>query len=317
MSLGFVELSRRAEMLALRCSSLFLAGSEVALAEDLTDGFWHAHAPVSRRAVSASGLADAIEDRRDVHLKRMLVVRDGERLRPPVLEVLERRRFDARLRVLVLGSSAADGVRDWFLGRDAFCVLRGPSPELWGRWWATRTAGRWDLSSEEGWLVSERVGRRAVEFLGGSFGSALQAASALRTVWSGEGLVPWRLLEPFLSSLSGEGFVSALVFGSPRDALVRSGSVSDDDLARTLALVAWHLKVLWRLRLVDVAGPGGLSRLEQAGVALWQWNGLYRPVFARFTESRLRHRLALVEESRRAVRDGQRLCVLERLAFAW
>lgn len=315
MSVGFYEMSRRAEQMVLRCSSVFLGGSETALIEDLTDGLGVAHNPVKRAAVDALELVEAIEE--EPRVKRMLVVRDGQNLRSESLEVLDRRRLDARLRVVVSGKPSP-AVRNWFEGRKSFCEVRGPQPEHWGRWWATKTAGRWDYSDDGGWLTTERDAKRAVEFLGGSFGAALASARQISTVYEGPGLLSWSSLRWMIDAQSGEGFVDALLFGSRSDALERAESVSADDLVRVLGLVRWHLKVLWRLRMVNAAGPGGSSRIEAvAGVPLWRWEAVYRPVFARYTEPRLRTRLDLCDESISAARSGARSAVVERLAWAW
>ena len=312
--IGFLEMSKRAEMIALRCSSVFLGGTETALIEDLTDGLALAHNPVRRAATDALALSEAVSE--EPKQKRMLVVRDGHNLRPEALETLENRRLDARLRVVVSGKPVPE-VRKWFEDHNAFCEVRGPQPEHWGRWWATRTAGRWDYSNGRGWLATERDSQQVVEFLGGSFAAALVAARQVRTVWEGPERLSWSQLRSFLDEQSGGGFVRELLFGSRKVALSRAEGVSSDDLARTLGLVRWHLRVLWRLRLADVAGPGGVARLEACGVPLWQWNAVYKPVFARYTDSRLRSRLQLCDESLVAVRSGARLAVAERLAWAW
>ena len=313
-AVGFSEMSKRVEQKVLRCSSVFLGGSERALIEDLTDGLALSHNPVRRDAVDALALSESIEE--EPKLKRMLVVRDGHNLPLEALETLNRRRLDARLRVVISGKPSPE-VRKWFDQHRAYSEVRGPAPEHWGRWWATKTSGRWDYSKQDGWKVTEGDAQKAVEYLGGSYGSALAAAKQVRIVWKGPEFLLWSHLRWLIEAQSGEGFVDALVFGSRSDALERAGSISSDDLGRVLGLIRWHLKVLWRLRMVDVAGPGGMSRLEAAGVPLWRWRSVYRPVFARYTESRLRARLDLCDESIAAVRSGARFAVVERLAWAW
>lgn len=304
---------QQAEAAALRCSSVLLEGSDVALVEDLVDGFHNSFGGI-RAAVDGGNLARRISNPEGG--KRFYVVRDPQNFKDYNLEVLERRRYDARLRVIFCGKVSGE-VADWFEGRGSAFAASGPAQNRWGDWWATRTAARWDYSKPDGWKVDSRTAQRVMERLGGDFSAGIQAARTLRYIHPGDGKVTPEVAAYVCDTVSGSGFVDALVFGRPGRAKELVETVDPSELAFVLGKIRWHLHQLWRLRTAQMSGVGASKRLEYAKVPAWRWQSVYRPVYARYTEGSLLRKMALVAESMDAIRRGNRTALLERLVMMW
>jgi hypothetical protein len=259
---------------------------------------------------------------------RALVVRDAHRMftrssTESLLWILDHNKRNARLRVVFVGDEPNEESRDWFLANHCMGIVGEPTFEKLGAWMATKTAGRWDYRSTVGALITEADGLRLMEHVGWDYAAALQAAKTVIAYTSGGSVgnnlcLSWAQLSALIPPKMGFGYADSIVFGKGlRSSLRLSEGIPVGEILKTLGLIRYYLRQFAKLRAAEVDKMSDRAVTEATGIHVWHWRTKYKPVYARYTNDRIRMRQGYVEDAMRAVRMGSVTGVLEVLALEW
>jgi len=326
VTLRYHEIAKRVETSVLPCSSFYLEQGDAGLTEDLIEGFaarfgQAGHDKHRYSVVSARELMRELDDQPADGAYKVIVCRLPEvvftkRDTEAILWRLDRERRNARVRAVFMGDEPTGTVQSWFLNNDAYGIVTEPTFEKLGQWVATKTAGRWDYYKTGGALITPETGLRLAEHCGWDYTSLLQAAKTIRAYTSK--VVEWPLVSALIPPKPGFGYADALVFGKGRQkALGLAEGITADQTLRTLGLVRYYLRQFARLRAIGVENMGDRRASEESGMHVWHLKTKYRPMYASFTNDRIRLRMAAVERAMAAARSGAGTGVLEVLVAEW
>ncbi len=302
-------------------SAVYLEAGDDGLTEDLIEGYVENFHPDRRSSPEDSmELIRELDEITEDH--RAMVVRTAHRMftaqsREAILLRLEREKRNARVRVVFVGEEPHEKVKEWFLTNGGYGVVNEPTFEKLGNWVATKTAGRWDYQKTYvGALVTPGDGLKLAEHCGWDYTYMLQAVKTIRT-YSSEP-VAWPLISVLIPPKLGFGYADALVFGKGRRSALRlSEGILGEQTLRTLGLVRYYLRQFAKLRAVAAENMSDRVVAEESGVHVWHWRSKYKPVYASFTNDRIRLRLEAVERAMAAARTGAVTAVLEVLVLEW
>ncbi len=308
------------------CSSFYIEEGDAGLTEDLIEGFAQrfgrvGHEKYHYSIISARELMMELDDQPADGAYKVLVCRLPEtvfskRDTEAILWRLDREKRNARLRVIFVGMEPTGTVQDWFLKHNAYGIVTEPSFEKLGDWMAAKTAGHWDYRTTVGALITPETGLKLAEHCGWDYVAMLQAAKTIRAYTSR--VVDWPLVSALVPPKIGFGYADALVFGRGRTkALGLAEGITGDQTLRTLGLMRYYLRQFARLRALEVEHMGDRRVAEESGVHVWHWKTKYKPVYASFTNDRIRLRFAAVERAMSAARAGAVTGVLEVLVAEW
>jgi hypothetical protein len=306
---------------------VYLEAGDGGLTEDLIEGYvsFSRGGPLNRIAIStADELTRELQYIPSDRSYRILVVRNAQALMTrnsmeSLLWLLESQRRSSRLRVVLVGEEPHERVKQWFEENVAYGVVTEPSFEKLGAWMATKTAGRWDYRKQktEDWLITEKTGLALMEHVGWDYTAALQAAKTIRA-YADDQVMDWPQVSALVPAKVGFGYADALVFGKGRrNAYTLSDGIVGSDTLRTLGLVRFYLRQFAKLRSANVENLSDRGVAEETGVHVWHWKQKYKPVYASYTNDRIRLRLEATERAMLAARAGAVTGVLEVLVAEW
>ncbi len=307
------------------CSSLYLEAGDEGLTEDLIEGLlstFERRQNVERHSIDrADYLIRELDNRPPDGRNVAMVVRTADRLFTPstqlaILERLEREKRNARLRVIFVGAVPPADVVKWFLERRSYGQVTEPTFEKLGNWMAAKAEGQWAYRNPRSAIITPAVGLRLMEHVGWDYTAALQAAKTLRAYTQSP--VDWPLVSALVPPKLGHGYADALVFGTGRrGAYTLAEGIVGAELHKTLGRIRFYLRTFAKLRAAEVENMSDRAVEMATGVHSWRWQKKYKPVYASYTNDRIRMRLEATEAAIAAARGGAVTGVLEVLVAEW
>lgn len=328
--MGHRRVSTLAEASSHRERVVYLWGDDVALAEDLVEGFKAAY----RRSWelgpdNVSTVSTADELLREMNTRpvgrfgvRFIVARDAHKLlagkrTESILERWDFERANPRLFCVLVGQEPPDLAARWLVERDVLARFRGPTITQVGKWLAARSMGQWRYSTlwKTGFF-DPAWGPRYMEHVGWSFAAALQGLKAM-AVYEPSG---WRLeaLLELVPPVVHSGFVDALTLSvGRRGAAIRmAGGVTADEIPVVLGSLRYRLRLFGLARSFGAEIFPDREVAERLGLEPWQWDR-YKAAYPSYTEEKIRRRLAAISGAEALFRQGVTTGVLEQVAVVW
>lgn len=322
-ALSHSQLSKQAQMLAHSRSCWWIQSEEMALVEDLIDGFKHyCWLNQAKSAVAVTDQAELMAEL-DSDLsgeRRILVVRDAEtfftarRVEATLLRLEQHQRDRKRLMLMLSRDAAPERAEEIFSRTTA--KVNPPTMEKVGHWLAARAAGKWDYLSEVESPVRPEWGAEIMDHVGWDWGAAVQGMRAVRA-FDAERLTIAQI-KALVPRQAAQGFADVLMRpGGRTEALRAAGGVLPTEIPKVLGLVRWYLRMFGRMRAMGAEIYTDRQVSEELGMDLWRYRQRFKDHYAAFTEERIRRRLELVAVAQRWISQGVTSGVLEFVVVKW